>query len=160
MTRADFIFEALKAGVIAADPDTGAIFGPRFRPGVSRGCLGADGYLVSTLHFAGTRKQIKNHQVVWIAAHGPIPAGFVPDHINRDKTDNRLANLRLVTPLENSRNRRTYRGEENPAARITRDVADEIRKRRRDGLTFKQLAGEFSVSKSLAFAIVRGALWV
>lgn len=37
-----------------------------------------------------------------------IPAGFVPDHINRDCHDNRRCNLRIVTPTQNLLNRNFY----------------------------------------------------
>ena len=41
------------------------------------------------------------HRLVWEAFNGPIPKGFQINHLNEDKTDNRLCNLALVTPSEN-----------------------------------------------------------
>ena len=43
------------------------------------------------------------HRAVWAVAHGYLPV--VIDHINGDKTDNRLENLREVTYSENDANR-------------------------------------------------------
>lgn len=44
------------------------------------------------------------HRVVYAIFHGAFPADQI-DHINGDKSDNRIANLRDVTGTENMRNR-------------------------------------------------------
>lgn len=41
------------------------------------------------------------HRLVWAAFNKDIPAGMQINHINEDKTDNRLENLCLMTPTEN-----------------------------------------------------------
>ena len=44
------------------------------------------------------------HRVVWEAFNGEIPQGMEIDHINTDRGDNRLENLKLVTSKENKNN--------------------------------------------------------
>lgn len=52
------------------------------------------------------RKKIRIlvHRLVWETFNGEIPKGMEIDHINRDKTDNKLSNLRCVTHIQNMRN--------------------------------------------------------
>ena len=44
------------------------------------------------------------HRIVWEMHHGPIPEGFVIDHINGNPFDNRIQNLRLATKTQNYHN--------------------------------------------------------
>lgn len=48
-------------------------------------------------------KRYLAHRVAWLYTHGKWPEGVI-DHINRDAFDNRIANLRDVTQMENLQN--------------------------------------------------------
>lgn len=50
------------------------------------------------------KKSYLEHRLIWIYHHGEIPDGYVIDHINQDKTDNRIQNLRVVTIGQNNLN--------------------------------------------------------
>lgn len=45
------------------------------------------------------------HRLAWFYIHGVLPNGQI-DHINGDRSDNRIANLREATNKQNSENRR------------------------------------------------------
>lgn len=44
------------------------------------------------------------HRIIWESVVGKIPEGMQIDHINHNRSDNRLENLRLVTHIENGMN--------------------------------------------------------
>lgn len=68
-----------------------------------RACMsGPTGYLIVSLG-AGNNRHI--HSLVAWTFLGPQPLGSVVDHKNRIRTDNRVDNLRYVTPSENMHNR-------------------------------------------------------
>ncbi len=51
-------------------------------------------------------QEYKAHRVAWKMAHGDDPSEV--DHINGDKGDNRIVNLRAVTASENCQNKPSY----------------------------------------------------
>lgn len=90
------------------DSETGEI---RRVKTASSGILGpvttktANGYIV-VRHF---RKAITGHRLAWRLHYGEFPDGML-DHINGDRTDNRICNLRLATAGQNQANRRRVIG--------------------------------------------------
>ena len=67
--------------------------------------LSHDGYRQGTVLGHGA---IRAHRVIFALATGAWPKGHL-DHINGDKIDNRMSNIRNVTPSQNLRNSRRYR---------------------------------------------------
>ena len=51
------------------------------------------------------RSPKRAHRIIWEMLRGSIPKGMQIDHINGNKQDNRIENLRLATNRENSCNR-------------------------------------------------------
>lgn len=60
------------------------------------------GYLQVCLRKNNKNHSLYVHRIVWETFNGPIPEDMQVNHINEDKTDNRLENLNLMTPKENS----------------------------------------------------------
>jgi len=74
----------------------------RVTAGTIAGCRTSDGYI--NIGFKG--KKYPAHRLIYIYHHGNIPDGYVVDHINKNKRDNRISNLRAVPVKQNSRNAR------------------------------------------------------
>lgn len=62
----------------------------------------------------------KAHRVAWAIYHGVWPDGEI-DHINGERTDNRIANLRVVSRQENSRNKPRQVNNTSGATGVARD---------------------------------------
>ena len=90
------------------NPDTG-VFTRRIstnrnnKAGEVVGHLRVDGYTILSVE----SRNYLAHRLAWIYIHGVEPSDQI-DHINHNRSDNRLANIREVSRLENSRNRSCY----------------------------------------------------
>jgi NAD+--asparagine ADP-ribosyltransferase len=71
------------------------------KSGKKAGTTRKEGYNVVQLH----KTQYYAHRLIWAILKGEIPQDMHIDHINRNKSDNRIENLRLVTTRENALNK-------------------------------------------------------
>jgi DNA-binding transcriptional regulator YiaG len=108
------------------DATLGLVFGKRLKRAIGR--VDGRGYIeISSAGIVGL-----SHRMIWESVHGPIPKGMQINHINGIKTDNRISNLELVTPSQNTLH--AYRmklccadGEKNGRAKLTVEKVREIR---------------------------------
>lgn len=75
----------------------------KVKKGQIAGSVSSDGYV----HIYHKNSRYKAHRLAWLYIHNELPNGVI-DHINHIKTDNRIDNLRVVTPGDNSRNQPYY----------------------------------------------------
>jgi hypothetical protein len=90
---------------LSYDPESGVVTWKKSPANVVKvedvaSTLTGNGYLA--VRFQG--KDYLLHRVIWYLHYGENPVGLQIDHINRDRTDNRIGNLRLVTHQQNVQN--------------------------------------------------------
>jgi len=112
---------ALLAGLFTFNAESGRLFHAKDKRG-GNGCvvakegtpadsyIGNHGYRVVSFVADGKERKLLAHRVLYTLTHGSIPAGLVIDHINGERADNRLCNLRVVTKQQNDQNRTRARG--------------------------------------------------
>ncbi len=76
--------------------------------GATAGTPQNNGYILITIN----RKKYLAHRLAWFMEYREFPNGQI-DHINGNRIDNRISNLRVVTTSENQQNLRSPRGK-NP----------------------------------------------
>ncbi|MBQ1179466.1 MAG: HNH endonuclease [Methanocorpusculum sp.] len=135
-SAADFyIMEKIRSGEWVPSLDTGQVYSTRKKgfltPRKTRG--------YSMISY------VRLSHIIWIAANGAIPYGMQIDHINGDREDDRLCNLRLVSRSENIM---------LSTATLTYSQAEEIRRKYTEGNSIRKLAKEYSVEKTVIWRVI------
>lgn len=129
------------------------------------GAYNSDGYHYFCLRFAGEQIYPRTSQLVLETYVGPRPEGCEADHLDNDRGNDRLDNLRWVSRKENvarifAQGRRTMVGTKNSNAFLTEEDVIQLRTRRRTStLTYSALAAEFNLKKSHVADIITGRVW-
>jgi hypothetical protein len=170
MTKDEYIAFNLASGNIIADAETGKVYATRGPGGlkldepVELKGTEVNGYRVVSIRNGHTKLQCRVHRIIWISKNGIIPDGYCIDHINNDKKDNRISNLQLLTPEENSHKAKVdglYKcGLDNKASKIDPAIKDEIAfVYAISDLTQRQLAQMYGISKSRINQIIKEVGW-
>lgn len=105
------------------------------------------------------------HRLVLLAFIGPCPQGMECRHLDGNKDNNNLDNLRWGTCDENVQDRidhnRTCPGEKNVNAKLTWKEAEEIRQiYAAGGISQRKLANKYGVNKRAVWNIVNNKGWI
>jgi len=112
-------------------------------------------------------KTIGAHRVAWIIANGDIPSGLQVCHHCDNPACINPAHLFVGTGRDNSQDMvkkgrarpPCLSGAMNGRAKLTAEDVARIRARGASGGSYRAIAQEFSVSKSLVAQILRGTIW-
>lgn len=104
------------------------------------------------------------HRLVLECIHGPAPEGMEARHLDGNRDNNALGNLRWGTRKENHADKKlhgtTAIGERNPQARLTAEKVREMRAMYASGgHTYAELAARFGVSTMTALRAIKKEAW-
>jgi hypothetical protein len=124
----------------------------------------ARGYSAVVVGPRGTRRHWLVHLLVLYAFVGPLPEGMQTRHLDGNKRNNHLSNLKYGTPPENGADRvrlgEIPRGADHYLTKLTDARVLEIRQRYANGEgSYRQLGREYGVDNTTIMRIVRGLTW-
>ena len=111
----------------------------------------------------GTTNLQNVHTLVLSAFIGPRPHGYVANHIDSNRKNNRVSNLEWVTPRQNNlhavQSGKHHIGAQHPDAKLTEQQVREIRQQAGEGVSFAALGRQYGVDYTNISQIVRRRTW-
>lgn len=112
----------------------------------------------------GGERTVSGHVIVAEAWHGLRPPGLEVAHRNGNSADNRPANLRWATHVDNEADKVLHgtrsRGESHGASRLTEAMVLEIREAYAAGTELqREIAARYGVTQVTVSDVVRGRRW-
>lgn len=109
MNRGDIklvIYQSYVRKMLNYDEDTGVLSwkvspARRVKVGDVVGYINSDGYVGISIK----NNTYRAHRIIWMYVYGEFPSKDI-DHINGNRSDNRLFNLRLASSSDNAKNRK------------------------------------------------------
>jgi len=121
------------------------------------------GYYRVSIFLNGVNHRVDVHRLMTNAFYGPLPDGYHTRHLDGDKLNNTLSNLKYGTPKENCmdtiRHGRTLPGECNPNNVWTEEKILKIVKLYRRGHTKAEIARILSINDGTVSNVLLGNSW-
>lgn len=123
------------------------------------------GYVMVRAVMNGRRVVGLAHRLVWQVLRGDILDGLVINHINGDKSDNRIENLEVVTYSENAKHAygvlgvNPQHGEHNPMTKLSESDVHSILAARLGGDRAVDVAARFGIRYQHVYRIWKGERW-
>lgn len=123
---------------------------------------GDRGYINVKIYENGEKKTTMVHRIVARAFLNNLD--YEVNHINANKSDNRLVNLELVTRQENLKHAKdnnlylSRKGKENPSFRFTTEIVDDMIALQKAGLKLKEIADKYNTSISYTCTMIKQRL--
>lgn len=119
-----------------------------------------DGYRRVNLRICGKYIKRRVHRLVCEAFLGPCPEGLQCAHLDGNRLNNTVANLRWTSASENNRHKALHgtaqAGGNHPRAKLT---VDQVRQIRASKLSTRKIAAQFSVAQSHIVRVRNGLSW-
>lgn len=108
-----------------------------------------DGYRIVTLSVNGITKTVKVHRLVITAFRGVDNDRPHVNHINHDRSDNRLQNLEWVTPAENTQHSIRHGRQRKQTKKLTNALEQSLIRDMQQGMSNSKAAEKYKISTSL-----------
>ena len=128
------------------------------------GAVGSGRYPKISLVINGNICHMQIHRLVWLVYRGPIPQGFIVNHVDLNKQNPKLGNLELTTDKGNAEHAakhgapmNQHKGHKNGNAKFTRKQVLQMRRQFQKGeITVLHVVKIHGVSKTCAYWMLNG----